>query len=168
MSSGEISIPFVSYERAFDLEQSVDYCSLYISQLTNIRDTTTETNLRMRVYGWFENIKVFGASHHANVSSTYLKNKIAEYNRIIDAQIQINTRNEQPGVVSTVASGVSKIAGALSGVPVVGSIAGSVGWLSDIVSNVASVFGFSRPTSIKENIRVSNIPGHGYLCYRCR
>lgn len=163
MSNAEISIPFVSYERAFDLENFSDYCQLFISQLTPIRDTTTETKLRMRVYGWFENIKVFGATSKSNLPASYLLNKIKEYNKRLNVSFQINTRKEQKGgIVSTVASGVSTVSKALSNVPVIGSIAGTVGWVSDIVGNVASIFGFSRPTSTEPVCKITNVPAHGY------
>lgn len=163
MSNAEISIPFVSYERAFDLESFADYCQLYISQLTPIRDTTTETKLRMRVYGWFENVKVFGATSRSNLPASYLLNKIKEYNNRLNVSFQINTRKEQKGgIISTVASGVSTAANALSEVPVIGSIAGTVGWVSDIVGSVASIFGFSRPTSTEPVTKIINVPAHGY------
>jgi hypothetical protein len=163
MSNAEISIPFISYERAFDLEDPQDYCRLYISQLTTIKDVTTETNLRMRVYGWFENIKVFGASSHSNAPTAYIQNKIKEYQQILNAQIQINNNAEQgSGPISGIASSVSKAAGALKGLPVIGEMSGTVSFVSDIVSKVASIFGFSRPTSTSEVCKIANIPGHGY------
>jgi hypothetical protein len=166
MSNGEIIIPFVSYERAFDMENILDYCQLYITQLTPIRDVTTETNLRMRIYGWFENIKVFGATAQSNLSESFINSQIQEYNnklKSIKAKIQINSRAEQKaGPISSIASGVSTISGALKNVPLIGSIAGTVGWVSDIVGNVASIFGYSRPTSTSELCKISNIPGHGY------
>nr|ULF99826.1 MAG: hypothetical protein 2 [Aparavirus sp.] len=163
MSNAEISIPFISYERAFDLEMPQDYCKLYITQLTPIRDTTTETNLRMRIYGWFENVKVFGATSHSNLTRSYLQNKIAEYNQRLNVNFQINTRAEQKGgIVSSISSSIATAGKALSSVPIIGSVASSVGWAADIVSNVASVFGFSRPTSTEPVTKISNVPAHGY------
>lgn len=166
MSNAEIKIPFISYERAFDMETAADYCRLYVSQLTPIRDVTTETRLRMRIYGWFENIKVFGATSRSNLSAEYLHLKVDEYKTRL-ANIQINAIKEQSkGPISSVASTVKSISSKLTGLPVIGDIASSVSFVSDIVGNVASIFGFSRPTTIEPVCKVANIPGHGYTYYK--
>ncbi|APG78491.1 hypothetical protein 2 [Wenling picorna-like virus 2] len=52
------------------------------------------------------------------------------------------------GPVSYAAGVVATVADVLSGVPVVGSVASTVAWVSRAAQGVASVFGWSKPTSI--------------------
>lgn len=55
-------------------------------------------------------------------------------------------RTPKKGPVSTVAEGVGQVAGVLKEVPILGSIAQTVEWGSEIVGGIASFFGFSKPT----------------------
>lgn len=52
---------------------------------------------------------------------------------------------ELNGSISGPASRISKASGILSGVPLLAQTASTVSWLSDMVANVASVFGYSKP-----------------------
>ncbi|APG78495.1 hypothetical protein [Wenling crustacean virus 4] len=64
----------------------------------------------------------------------------------------IQTEQEEKskeGIISGVASGVSKIAYLLSGIPVIGSFMGYVEKTASAVSKVASLMGLSKPTSIE-------------------
>lgn len=53
------------------------------------------------------------------------------------------------GVISSVADGVGQVASVLKSVPVIGSIAETVEWGSEIVGGIASFFGFSKPTDYR-------------------
>jgi hypothetical protein len=53
---------------------------------------------------------------------------------------------EHDGPISSVLSAVSKASTHLAGVPILSSIAGPVSWAAGIAANVASAFGFSKPT----------------------
>jgi hypothetical protein len=53
--------------------------------------------------------------------------------------------SREMGPISAVLNGVSKISEILSGVPMLSSIAGPVAWATNIGSNVASSFGWSKP-----------------------
>lgn len=75
-------------------------------------------------------------------------------------RMQNGPKQSNKGMVSSVAEGVGQVAGALKDVPVIGSIAQTVEWGSEIVSGIASFFGFSKPTdsrtSQKETLVVAN------------
>jgi len=56
---------------------------------------------------------------------------------------------EATGPISKIASGVTTVADVLSGIPVIGSVASSVAWVSRAVGRTAATFGWSKPTSIQ-------------------
>nr|UNY42019.1 MAG: polyprotein 2 [Picornavirales sp.] len=57
------------------------------------------------------------------------------------------------GPVQSTAVKVSKAASYLTPVPVIGAFASQLGWVSDIVANVASVFGWSKPNNLEQQHR---------------
>lgn len=70
-------------------------------------------------------------------------------------------KREAKGPIEEVASGISNIAGRLTDLPVVGTIASSAKWASDLVGGVASVFGWSRPIEGSGSTAFVHIPGRG-------
>jgi hypothetical protein len=68
-------------------------------------------------------------------------------------------KTTQYGIVSDVASTVGGVADAVSGLPIVGEIAGTVKWVSDIVGNIANIFGWSRPNDAERVCNLVNMPG---------
>lgn len=170
-TSVEILIPFLSYKEAYNLiQKDIDYASVYLYALTNLRTPSASNPVTINVFGSFEDITLYGPTL-SEVSSSYLTDKqnflrklkeLPDYKLKQLAEIQIKSeQKDNKGIISEVASKVSGLAGSLSSVPVVGSIATDVKWVSDMVGNVASLFGFSKPTTVQENCKLSNIPGYG-------
>nr|ASG92529.1 putative structural protein [Picornavirales N_OV_008] len=58
-----------------------------------------------------------------------------------------------PGPVAKLTNTVTTVADALSGVPVLGSVASSVAWVSRMAGSVASVFGWSKPVTVVPQIK---------------
>jgi hypothetical protein len=83
---------------------------------------------------------------------------------VVQANMQVQSEDSTQGPISGVASIVSGIASAVGKIPIpiVGEIASGVGWIADIVGNVASMFGWSRPTHMKEVCELANVPGKNY------
>lgn len=84
--------------------------------------------------------------------------------RRIDANMQVQAEDTSSGPISGIASIVGGIADAASKIPIpiVGEIASGVSWVANIVGNIAGIFGWSRPTHMKEICEVSNVPGKNY------
>jgi len=61
---------------------------------------------------------------------------------------------ETSGPVSKVAGGVATVADVLSGIPVIGSVASSVAWVSRVIGRTAASLGWSKPTSIQPQSKV--------------
>lgn len=54
-------------------------------------------------------------------------------------------QGDKLGPIEAISGGVSTIAGALTGVPLLGSVVGQVKWIADIIRHSASAHGWSRP-----------------------
>jgi hypothetical protein len=63
--------------------------------------------------------------------------------------------SEMSGPVSSTFNKISTASNILAGVPIMSSVATTVGWASDIVAQVASVFGWSKPTILDPTTIVS-------------
>ncbi len=70
--------------------------------------------------------------------------------------------NEGKGPISSVLSNVSSIASTLYSVPMLAPIAGPVSWATNLMSGVASAFGWSKPILDTQVCRMYNNP-HAYL-----
>ncbi len=84
--------------------------------------------------------------------------------RRIEANMQVQAEDTSQGPISGIASIVGGIADAAGKIPIpiVSEIASGVSWVANIVGNIASMFGWSRPTHMKEIYELANVPGKNY------
>ncbi|UTQ50717.1 MAG: capsid protein [Novo Mesto dicistrovirus 1] len=84
--------------------------------------------------------------------------------RRIEVDMQVQGEDTSQGPISGIASIVGGIADAAGKIPIpiVGEIASGVSWVANIVGNIASIFGWSRPTHMKEICELANVPGKNY------
>nr|QJI52197.1 MAG: structural polyprotein [Dicistroviridae sp.] len=183
MTSAEIVIPFISFAEAYDITISPQYyVDLYVFCLTKVHDIETGT-YPMLIYGQFENISLVGqtsALPHSSylsrdeqlrrqlmtMNSDSLHKMVAEMQIQAEAKGSHNKKKGKPkGTAEQIANGVSAVAGKLKDVPIVGEIASSVGWVSDLVGGVCSFFGWSRPNTEEAPTKVLNVPGFGLTHY---
>jgi len=61
--------------------------------------------------------------------------------------------------VSTLLSGVAKVASAASGIPIFAPLAGPVSWAANIAKGVASAFGYSKPTVQADCVKTYQLSG---------
>lgn len=90
----------------------------------------------------------------------FLRSKV----KIVNENIQTEGLSEsskflESGVLSQTASTVSNVAGMLSGLPVVGSIASAVSPIAGALSNIFSAFGWSKPVNDKPPAQMKIQPG---------
>lgn len=138
----DMLIPWCSIKECLDLTEYdvADWssCRVDIWCLTAplVASNTPVQTVPIQVFAHFENVEL-------KVPTIY------------DAVLQIN---EAPGPITQVATSVSGIAQILE--PHIPKIATPIRWFSNLVSGVASNFGWSRPIDGKI-ISVTNIPGRG-------
>lgn len=82
----------------------------------------------------------------------------------IMANMQVQAEDTSSGPISGIASIVGGIADAASAIPIpiVKEVAGGISWLANIVGNIASIFGWSRPTHMGRNQEFANVPAKNY------
>lgn len=170
----EFTIPFLSFKEAYNLtSKDLDYVSLYLYPLTELRTPSASNPVTLNFFASFQNITLYGPTL-TPISDTYLtesqrlrrkicKMEDCELQKVLKttAEIQIQTETKETGIISEIAGVVSNVAGALTGLPEIGAVASTVQWVSDRIGQVASIFGLSKPTSVSENVRISNVPGYG-------
>lgn len=140
-TAAEIVIPWLSVADAMSLTRdSYNVVTVDLWALCPLVTPDAALGIPYRIYGWFKDVELRGP--------TPLK-----------AVLQ---SSEAPGPITQISSGVSKVAGRLSRVPVIGTIASKVKWASDLVGGVASVFGWSRPIDGSNAQAVVSVPGRGF------
>lgn len=173
MSHAEIKIPYSDYRRVYDHESTMESIELYVVYLTKLRDVTTETNLRLRVYAWAENVTVMAPTSMQNFSlsaySAFHQVGTREENRKMNLPSETAPTLNSPtnsargsGIVSTISGAISVGARVACMVPSLASIAAPVGWASDIVHGVATILGVSKPHDTAPSTKILNLPGYGF------
>lgn len=151
-TSAELLVPFVSVRNFFDLEgvvagdtNTLGYLNVYPYQplVAPVGNTTATYTL----YASFENITLFGAaSPQGGLVGTSDK----------------EVANRMNGPVSSVALAFHKGFKEFSNIPLLGSYAKQVSWISERIAVAASVFGFSKPTQGDSSTKMMlvNNPSH--------
>lgn len=149
-TSAELLVPFVSVHAFYPLNTIITGSD--IAPLGNItiypysvlKAPTGSTTCGFTLYVSFENVSLFGAaSAQAGVSHKEVANK-------------------SNGPISGVAKAFAKGFAEFGNIPLIGEYAKGVSWIADRVSNVASIFGFSKPTAgdCIPKMQVTNAPSH--------
>ncbi len=133
-TSAELLVPYASTQIFWPLSSAIaasdTSCLGYINvyPYSPLVAPTGSTIAGYTLYLALENIKLFGAaSPQAGLSSREVKNKMN-------------------GPVSGVASSISKGFKEFANIPLLSDFATPVSWIADRVANVASIFGWSKPT----------------------
>lgn len=161
-TSAELQIPFSGIINAFDLIDGygmLGSVKLYIySPLTGL------DNVDGTVWLTASDVEVFlptglpidaRGPAHAGVAARTKK----------DQNLRTTKPVAKKGRISSIADTVSDVAGALVDVPVIGSVASTVEWVSDAVSSVASFFGFSKPIDKRVPNKQTLMVGNNFANY---
>lgn len=149
-TSAELLVPFASTQAFWPLSSAVAAADTSCLGYVNIYPysalvaPTGSTTCGYTLYLSLENISLFGAaSPQAGLSSREVKNKMN-------------------GPVSGVASSISKGFKEFANIPLLSDFATPVSWIADRVANVASIFGWSKPTQGESltKFMLLNAPSH--------
>lgn len=110
------------------------------------------SNCDYTIYGHFEDIEFVGFSDTQIVaqSGNPFQSSVTKRSSVTANEAKKNG----VGPIQSVATSVGKIARYLAPVPVLTNFAGTAAWASDIVANVASVFGWSAPLNVEKVSRM--------------
>lgn len=147
-TAAELLVPWI---HEFDAEQAaITSQSLFrvdIWMLTPLLVADNSLKIPIQVYGAFENIQL-------------------KFPTPIYRQATLQMKKEARGPITEMSSKISGAAAVLKDVPVVGSVASTVGWASGLVNGVASIFGWSRPIEGSNAQPFSPIPARGMTHFK--
>jgi len=145
-TSGEMRIPWCSRAEALDLNvyEPTDWdaacVDIWLLTPVEVATNSPDASIGIQVFCWLENVDLR--------MPTPLR---AVY----------QGKRETPGPIQQVSSGIKNVSSKLEKLPVVGTVASTVSWASDLVGGVASIFGWSRPNDSSKSIVVP-VPAHGF------
>lgn len=141
-----VKIPYISTNELFPLNGTSATPNWGAFQIwcwsPLVSGAAASNSITISIWGHWEDVTLGPVYPQAGASKNKKRNKgvVIRKKNPMDSEA-----NEGKGPISSVLSSVSIAADALSDVPVIGALAGTVSWVADIASGVASFFGFSAP-----------------------
>lgn len=147
-----LSVPFTSEFQVYNPRNTNGLNSIRLSVLSKLQGIEDVEKASYSIYGRLKNIKLYGHAP-SETSSSYPS-----------TQGGTDEDSSSQGIVSRVADTVGTIANTVEGlgVPVLSSIAKPVSWVSGVVRNVASMFGFSKDRDMTKVTAYENLPAKGF------
>lgn len=142
---GEMILPFLYNKEWLDLTSSLDLAgmgTIEIDSYTPLRSAngTVGTSVDLQIYAWAENVELAGLTVKLAVQSG------DEYGK---------------GIVSKPASAIARSTGLLSSMPIIGPFMTATSVAASAVSNIASLFGYSKVPVLDDVKPFKNLPFHG-------
>nr|AAR11291.1 capsid protein precursor [Taura syndrome virus] len=158
-----LSIPYTSEFQVFNPRNVNNLNSIRLSVLSQLQGPEDVESASYSIYGRLKNIKLYG--HAPSVTSSVYPSTQSGYDDdcpIVHAGTDEDSSKQ--GIVSRVADTVGAVANVVDGVgvPILSTIAKPVSWVSGVVSNVASMFGFSKDRDMTKVNAYENLPGKGF------
>lgn len=100
----------------------------------------------------------FNSTSQATVTVT---DHCGSFDKVIE-HTGFEAKQASTGVVSGAFAKISAASGLFENVPLIGSYAKTTSWVSDLLSKAASVFGFSKPTSVAAVQPFVNLPAKNF------
>lgn len=147
-----LKIPFMSAEPCFSLAGLTtpglsDTGVVFLCPYVALSSATGTTTASYSVWVHFEDVELFGPT--VPQSEWKVKSKKKKSPSAVE-QEQVNG-----GPISGPLIAVSNAAAALSKIPILSPYAGLTAWATEILSNTAAAFGFSKPSDISHIMRVN-------------
>jgi len=146
----EIKVPWANTLDALSITRDTyKKIQVYVFAITPLMTSLTggdSVAIPIQCFGWLDNIELKGPTPYS-------------------AKLQI-AGAEAKGPITEVSGVIKNVADVLAPLPVVGSVASTVSWVSGAVNKVASIFGWSRPVSGSNASPMVNIPGRGFTQFK--
>lgn len=150
-NSCKMTFPYAAAEDYLDLtdfdsaRNTFGLLSLYV--LSSLDGPTSDTQADITISARFVNIELNTPVDNSVYLNASIRNQeIARLQQLArNFKAEIN-EGEAEGPVTKIANKVGTVASWFEGVPILGTAAKTVGWLSRITAGVATVFGYSKPT----------------------
>lgn len=149
-TAAELTVPWIAEtdaERADISHQKLFRVDIWM--LTPLLVADSSLGIPIQVYASFDNIQL-------------------KFPTPIYRSATRQVKGEAKGPITEISSGISRFAKRAENIPVVGSIASSVGWAADLANGVASFFGWTRPIEGSHSEPLAHIPGRGMAHFKAK
>lgn len=164
-NSLQFEVPYANELDYINLTNDANqFGSIYIWPLTSLRGDSDSNSVSVVVRARFSDVSLDVPTNNSlEANRDYVGAEISRLQILLKNMKAQGSEGESSGPVSTISNAVGTIAECLEGVPLIGSIAKTVGWVSRGVANVASVFGFSKPVFLYPTKSVAQQPAK-FMC----
>lgn len=141
-SSAILKIPYITPFSYLDVKRGgFDWGNVYLVVLTPLRTGSSgENNIEYSIYLSFEDFELAAPSVPQGPNGRRFKSKTFKRNPTEEEVEKVGDET-----VSSTLSKVSTIAGMASKIPLIGPVAGSISWASNVASKVAGALGWAKP-----------------------
>lgn len=141
-SGGELTVPFFRHNNWLKLNLAAPAKTMgalyyYIAAPLALASATGTSSLTIDTFAWMEDIELCAST----------------------AELTLQAKDEYDGVVSAPASAISKVAGRLTDIPVIGKFARATQIGASAVASIASLFGFTNTPVITDIPARLPVPG---------
>ena len=169
-NSMKITCPYANIYDLFDLN-NVDnqFGTIFIYAFDALKGASASESCNYTVFARFINPEFYVPSSNQILSKVRDEHDIrrltAKGYRVAQSAVTPKAAKDTgevaaTGPVSKIASGVTTISDVLSDVPIIGSVASSVSWVSRVIGKTAASLGWSKPTSIVPQTKSVIKPNH--------
>lgn len=158
----EMTVPFFSMADWIDLsptghtgtvtaDGNCELGRLLIQVISPLRfaNTGTAETVDYTIFAWMTDVELAVPTPYPVLITEQAKGKKAKSGSVVYRKTRGSEQDKASGIISQVSSSVAQVAGRLKDIPVLGPFATATEIGASAVSQIASIFGFSRPTNIE-------------------
>jgi hypothetical protein len=161
----EFEVPYASTVDHIELTNPDDaFGELRIYVLSTLMGQTSAEEVSVTVKLRFTDVQLHAPTQNSlnsvqkyrDLARVALNAPVYTSNLGLQAQM---AEGEKEGPVTKIANTIATVSGALSGIPLISEAATVVGWFARGVANIATAFGYSKPTDMTMPVSIYNMPG---------
>jgi hypothetical protein len=137
-------IPWIAPTEYFDLKnQLFDWGTVFVDAVTPllVGASAPKNYVEVNFYGYWEDVELAAPS----VPQAGSKDKVRRRKGFEVNHMDVEQEEAKPGPIANGLSAVASAASSLSVIPILAPITGPVEWMARVGSQVASIFGWSKP-----------------------
>lgn len=161
----EFEVPYANTLDHIELTDPDDaFGELRVYVLSTLMGQTSAEEVSVTVKLRFKDVRLHAPTQESlNANLKYRDLALAAltpriYSRNLGLRAQM-AEGEKEGPVTRIANTIATVSGVLSGIPLISEAASMVGWFARGVANVATAFGFSKPSDMTMPTAIYNMPG---------
>lgn len=159
-----LTCPYANIYDLFDLGNADNqFGTVFLYVFSTLLGATADEAVKYTVFARFINPQFFVPTQKDVMAEMRDKHELARLEKrgyryaqsdVVPVASRDTGETQTQGPVANATGAIATVADALSSVPVIGQVASSVAWVSRMASKTASVFGWSKPTTLNPQSKV--------------